>query len=155
MDELRCSIEIRADDTNESPGRIVGTLLAFGEKARDRPEVFVPGSLTFPEDGLILNRQHDRRNPIMRFVPTLRGNELVIDAALPSTSAGRDAAVEVRDGLFTGLSIEFQSMREEHRAGVRTILAGALRGAALVGKGAYRGSTGSVRNESTRRRVWL
>ena len=43
MDELRCSIEIRADDTNESPGRIVGTLLAFGEKARDRPEVFVPG----------------------------------------------------------------------------------------------------------------
>ena len=73
MEEIRCAVEFRADDSRESPGRIVGTLLTFGEKASDRAEVFAPGSLTFADDGLVLNRQHERRSPIMRFTPELRG----------------------------------------------------------------------------------
>ena len=62
-DEIRCSIEYRADDSRESPGRIIGTLLTYGEKAGDRPEVFAPDSLTFADDGLVLNRQHKRKSP--------------------------------------------------------------------------------------------
>ena len=132
VEEIRCSIEFRADDSRESPGRIVGTLLTYGETAGDRAEVFAPGSLTFPSGGIVLNRQHVRKAPILRFVPELRGGALVIDAKLPNTSAGRDAAEEIRGGLFRGLSIEFNASREENRGGVRTILAGVLHGAGLV-----------------------
>ena len=76
--------------------RMVGTLLVYGEKAGDRPEVFAPDSLTFAMVGWFLNRQHERRSPIMRFTPEVRGRELVIDAKLPNTAAGRDAAAEVQ-----------------------------------------------------------
>ena len=43
--ELRCKIEYRADDSRQSPGRIVGTLMTYGERAADRPEVFAADSL--------------------------------------------------------------------------------------------------------------
>ena len=33
MDELRCAIEYRADESRQSPGRIVGVLLSYGEQA--------------------------------------------------------------------------------------------------------------------------
>ena len=47
-------------------------------------------------------------------------------------SAGRDAAAEVKSGLYCAdLSIEFISKREENRGGLRTILSGELRGAGL------------------------
>ena len=116
MEEIRCSIEFREDDSRESPGRIVGTLLSYGKRSTDRPEVFAPDSLTFGKD-LVLNRQHERRAPIMRFTPEVRGRDLVIDAKLPNTTAGRDAAFEVRSGLLRGLSIEFVSTREEIAVG--------------------------------------
>ena len=38
MTELRCAVELRADDSRQSPGRIVGTLLTYGQRASDRPE---------------------------------------------------------------------------------------------------------------------
>ena len=152
------SIELpRADDTRvDLRGGIVGTLLTFGERASDRPEVFAPNSLTFADGGLILNRQHQRHSPIMRFTPELRGRALVIDAKLPPTAAGRDAAVEVKSGLMRGLSIEFNASREENRGGVRTILAGVLHGAGLVDSPSYGGSRVDLRSKRKRRqRVWL
>ena len=47
--ELRCAIELRQDDSRRSPGRIVGTLLTYGQRASDRPEVFADGALSWPE----------------------------------------------------------------------------------------------------------
>ena len=153
-DEIRCAIEYRADDSRESPGRIIGTLLIYGEKAGDRPEVFAPNSLTFADGGLVLNRQHERRSPIMRFTPEVRGRELLIDAKLPNTSAGRDAAFEVKSGLLRGLSIEFIATRQENRGGIRTILAGELRGAGLVDSPSYKGSSVAVRRQGGRVERW-
>ena len=153
-DEIRCAIEFRADNSRESPGRIVGTLLTYGERAGDRPEVFEAGSLTFADDGLVLNRQHSRQAPIMRFTPELRGRELVIDSALPNTTAGRDAAKEIRSGLLRGLSVEFIAKREENRGGLRRILSGELRGAGLVDSPAYSGSAVSVRRQGGRVERW-
>ena len=49
--ELRCTIELRADDARQSPGRIVGTLLTYGERASDRPEVFADGALRWGRQG--------------------------------------------------------------------------------------------------------
>ena len=39
MDEIRCKIEVREDESRLSPGRIVGTLITYGERASDRPEL--------------------------------------------------------------------------------------------------------------------
>ena len=157
MTELRCAIELRADDARESPGRIVGTLVTYGERAGDRAELFTPGSLTWPETGVILNEQHNRQAPIMRFVPTVEGREVRIDAALPDTQRGRDASTMIRNGTFTGLSVEFRSRRETRSAGgLREIHAAELGGAGLVDSPSYRGSSVEVRHKDRRRRrLWL
>ena len=88
-------------------GRLVGRILTYGERATDRPELFERGALSWPSDGVILNRQHARGAPIMRVLPTLVGDELRIDQPLPDTIAGRDAATEIRSGLLRGLSVSF------------------------------------------------
>ncbi len=48
--EIRCALELRADDSMRSPGRLFGTLLTYGERAAGgRSEVFEPGALEWPE----------------------------------------------------------------------------------------------------------
>ena len=44
-DELRCTIELRADDSRQSPGRLVGELMKYETRARSRREMFSAGSL--------------------------------------------------------------------------------------------------------------
>ena len=156
-DTLIIPIELRAaDEARPGPGHLYGTLLTYGERAADRAEVFEPGSLTWPADGIVLRRQHVREAPIMRAVPEARAGAVVIDQSLPDTAAGRDAATEVRSGLFRGLSIEFQADREQRDAGgVRRILAAHLVGAGLVDSPSYSGSRVEVRGREGRRRLWL
>ena len=72
MDEIRFAVELR-DDEQRGPGRLVGTLIRYNERAKDRPELFEPDSLRWPKDGIVLNRQHERRSPILRFVPRVDG----------------------------------------------------------------------------------
>jgi len=115
VDEIRCAIEVRQDDSRASPGRIVGTLMVYETRAQDRPERFLRGPLRWPEGGMILNEQHNRRAPIMRFTPQQAEGRVLIDALLPDTQHGRDAAVLVRDGTFAGLSVEFRAGRERER----------------------------------------
>jgi len=153
MDEIRCRLEFRADQSRESPGRLTGTLMTYGERAADRNEVFEPGSLEWPDDGVVLRRQHNRGQPIMRVVPEVRGGAVVVDAPLPDTQAGRDAAREVRDGLFGGLSVEFRAALQAHAGGLRRIKRAILTGAGLVDVPSYAGSAVEVRGR--RRRLWL
>ena len=151
MAEFRCAVELRED--RRSPGRLVGTLLTYGERAADRPERFAAGALTWPDGGVVLRRQHARGAPIMRVVPEVRGGAVVVDVPLPDTAAGRDAAAEIRAGLFRGLSVEFNALRERVAGGVREIQRAALVGAGLVDSPSYGGSLVEVRGK--RRRVWL
>ena len=44
MDEIRCSIEVR--EVEGKPARLVGVLMPYGERAKDRAEVFERSSLT-------------------------------------------------------------------------------------------------------------
>ena len=134
---FRMEIELREDEGRLGPGRLVGTVIKYGERAKDRAEVFEVGSLTWPSSGIVLNRQHSRKSPIMRVTPTVEGNEVRIDAPLPDSTAGRDAAVEVRSGLMTGLSIEFRATAETFVSGVRRITAAILGGVGLVDSPAY------------------
>ena len=69
----------------------------------------------------------------MRVIPELRGDELVIDQALPETQAGRDAAVEIRSGLMRGSVGRVQGYPCAHGVnGVRRISKAALVAGGLV-----------------------
>ena len=156
MDEVRCSIELRADDTRSGPGRLTGTLITEGEQANDRRELFMPGALTWPAEGIVLRRQHARDKPITMIQPRREGNKIVVDETLPDTTAGRDAAAEIRAGMFKGLSVEFVSQRERFAGGLRKIGGALLKGAGLVDTPSYSSAVVSVRNKGAGRRVpWL
>ena len=159
MDELRCALEWRADDSRASPGRLVGTLIEYESRATDRAEVFKAGALTWPADGVILNLSHDRRQPLVRFVPTVSENRVMVDLALPDTSRGRDAAGMVRNGTLRGLSVEFRALAEGRRGELREVQRATLHAAALVDDAAY-GNGVEVRDRTLDRKpgrqtLWL
>lgn len=158
--EIRCSVELRADESMSGPGRLVGTLLTYGERAGDRAEVFDPGALSWPDEGVVLRRQHNRGEPIARVVPIERDGAVVLDTQLPDTRSGREAAAEIRSGLLRSLSVEFKPRRQKYVGGVRRIADALLTGAGLVDQGSYRGSTVEVRHgggarRGLGRRLWL
>ena len=97
------------------PGRLFGVLMEYGKRARDRAELFEAGSLTWPEDGVIVNRQHTRAAPILRVVPIVDGDKVRIDAPLPDTSAGRDAAAEIRSVFVSRAQCRVQGDGSNHR----------------------------------------
>ena len=159
-DEIRCAIEWREDEAQAGPGRLVGTLLTYGERASRRAEVFEAGSLSWPDDGVVLRRQHERGQPIARVLPIERDGAVILDTQLPETRAGRDAAAEIRSGLFRGLSVEFRPALLSHSGGLRRIKRARLTGAGLVDTPEYGGSRVEVRHgggarRGLGRRLWL
>ena len=159
MDKLLFEIRQTEDPTRESPGRLTGTLLRYEERARDRNEVFTRGALTWPAEGILINEQHNRQAPILRAVPFMDGDEVKIDAPVPNTTRGRDAVTNIREGVWTGLSVEFHSRAEGRRGNLREIRQAYLGAAALVDTGAYAGSRVEVREETDTQqriaRLWL
>ena len=154
MDQILCEIRFAQDETRQSPGRLTGTLLMYETRAVDRPELFERKSLYWPDGGIVINAQHNRQASIVRAVPYLDGDELRINVPLPNTTAGRDAAENVRTGVWTGLSTEFHAERERRAGGLRRIGRARLVAAALVDSPSYADSLVEVRERSHRRRYW-
>ena len=142
------AIEYAEDTTRESPGRLTGVLVKFGEQASDgRKDVYDAGSLSWnKERGIVLNESHDRKQPIKRFSPYIEGDEVRVDFQLPPTQRGRDAATMVKDGTYSGLSMEVarDSIVATYRAGIRHISRGQIVAAALVDEAAFLGSVVDV-----------
>ena len=147
MAEIRCAIEIRQDGEQAGPGRLYGTLMRYGTLAGDRPERFALGALSWPDGGIVVNEQHNRAAPIMRAIPEVRGDQVVIDSPIPDTQRGRDAATMIRSGVFRGLSVEFKATDEGRPGGVREIRAARLLAAGLVDKPSYPDAGVEVRRE--------
>ena len=154
-DLILAEIEIRQDEERRGPGRLTGTLVTYGERAADRPELFELGALEWPEAGILINEQHNRQANILRVVPYLDGDAVRIDGLVPDTQRGRDAVTNIREGVYGGLSVEFRALRDSVAGGLRRIQRAMLTGAALVDMGSYRGSTVEVRERGLRRRYWL
>ena len=152
------SIEIRlADDPDRNgPGILQGTLMPYGETASDRQERFEPGSLYWPEGGVVLREMHDRKQSITRFEPTATDAAVELRVALPDTQRGRDAVALVRNGTLRGLSVEFRAERESYRGGLRVIHRARLYGAGLVDDPAYSSASVEVRHDAQKGvRFWL
>ena len=144
MTEIRCAVECRSDESRRGPGRLVGTLLTYGERAGDRPERFAAGALRWSDDGIVLTDDHGG-GTITRVLPEVRGRDVLIDALLPDTQRGRDVATLIRNGTYRGLSVEFRALADAFVAGLREIRAARLVKAAVVPDPAYTGSTVEVR----------
>ena len=149
--EIRsAAIELRAAEN--SPGRIVGTIIEQGRVAGDRREVFAVGSIRWPSEGVRLLAEH-RGREVMSFQPVLDGAALRIDAALPDSALGREVAAEVRSGRKGALSIEFYATQEAQVQGVREVRSALMDAAAVVAAGAYDQARVEVRQR--RARWWL
>ena len=158
--EIRCSIEYRDDPERMGPGRIVGTMLAYGETITHSkgPERFEPRSLQWGDDGVVLFDSHDEtpRRPVGIVHPVQSDTEARIEHVLEDTPAGRRVAQAVREGKIKGLSVEFKSVAETRDNGLRRIAKAWLVGLALVADPAYRTATVEVRDQTpTRFRRWL
>ena len=152
MENLIVEVRFQEDPARLSPGRLTGTLLTYETRASDRAELFARGSLYWPETGISINDQHNRKETIVRAVPFLDGDAVKIDVALPDTQRGRDAAVNVRDGTLPGLSVEFHSEIEARRGGLREIRRALLARAGLVDTPSYSDSKAEVRGQGP---VWM
>ena len=91
------------------------------------------GRFTGPNPVLWSTNMHDRRAPLLRAVPILDGDTLRIDAPFPDTQRARDAATNLREGVLTGLSVEFLRRKgNPKRGGIREILRAYVPRAGLV-----------------------
>ena len=164
MTELeRRYCELRA----EGGRKLSGVAIVYGDTATlpgGLRERFEPGAFA-PVGDVILNRQHDRGEPLAR----TGGGGLELDdspqalrirASLPPTGAGEDCLTLVRAGVLRGLSIEFRAVTERFEGNVRIIERAALEAVAVVDSGAYPGSTVEARKaapepQARRARLWL
>ena len=149
-DLLTCEVRYSEDETRTSPGRLTGTLITYEQRAADRPEIFRRGALRWPATGVLVREMHQRHEPIVKVVPFVEGDAVKIDTPLPNTMRGRDAAENIRQGVYGGLSVEFHAEAEGRRGNLREITKAILGGAGLVDSPAYLGSTVEVRS----RRYW-
>ena len=132
-------LELRASETDDSPGTISGQFLPIGRIASDRQEVFVPNSAVFPSGGVKLLLSHGGE-VIMMFEPIVVEDGYDVEAVLPSSPSGIQAAELVRTGTRTALSVEFRCLEAEIVSQVREVRSALISAAALVPEGAYSAS---------------
>ena len=158
---IRCDVELR-DGGEDSPGRLVGTIMRYGAAGVRGREVFAPGALRWPDNGVRIDLDHASspargsvQPPILRAVPTVSadGAEVRIDAPLPDTTAARDLATLMRADppVYTGLSVEFHALREHNAGGQRVVDDARLDGAALTDAPAYPNTSVEVRTDEAGR----
>ena len=143
-----CQIELR--ETEGRKPRLQGVIVQEGRAAAGgRAELFVPGSITWPESGIAIRTEH-RGSEEVRAVPVRDPNgEIRISAvATPAIVAA------VADGK-NRMSVEFYAL-QEHRtaAGVREVLRALVDGAAMTSSPEYEQASAEIRS-IRRRRVWL
>ena len=119
---------------------LTGEAMVYGQRARDRAEMFEPASLE-PVHPVELNLQHDRA----RLIATTGDGGLRLDTddkRVAISAELREGSAElalVRRRKLTGLSVEFHVHAERREAsGLRVIERAALVGVGLVDVGSYR-----------------
>ena len=144
---MKHSFEVR-----EEGGELRGVILQEGRAASGgRAEIFAPGSVSWPADGVGILVKHGGK-PEIRAFPH-RDSLGKINVRAKATDA-------IRSALASGkkwMSVEFRSLEERTtKAGVREILRAYVDAAALVDKPEYDSTAAEVRERARRkRRLWL
>lgn len=166
-DRFSARVELREagpDAPEGSPGRIVATLLRYGDASGvGGTETFERGALRWPDRGIRIDVDHlsspvkgSLQQPVALAVPFLSadGLEVRIDAPLAPTQQARDLAALMRLGMYESASVEFRNSRNRWSAGVRHVVSAELVAAALTDNPSYSGTSAEIRNKAaaTRRR---
>ena len=140
-------VEIR--ETDDGP-RLIATVIQEGRAAAGgRAELFAPGSVTWPADGIEIRTRHHGPAEI-RAVPVRQSNGEIQIAVRASPSvveavrAGRDA-----------MSVEFHCLKENRTAGgVREIVRALVDAASLTDNPEYPATSAEIRSKRSRQ-IWL
>ena len=140
-------LEIRESDEGE---HLVGVVVQEGRAGTARKELFTPGSLVWPAEGIPIRDTH-LVGEVGRSVPTRHpGGEIRI--RLKATPAIRSAYESGKKFL----SCEFHSILESRAAGgIREIESALLAGVAMVIDPEYRQATAEIRTKPKRLSKWL
>ncbi len=145
--EIRhAAVELRGD----AEPMLHGVIIAEGRAAAGgRAEVFAPGSVIWPREGVGIATQH-LTPPVARGVPERDAESGEVRIAVPATP-------EIRAAVAAGkrhMSVEFYPLAEKRtRAGVREIRRALVDVAALVTTAEYEQATAEIRSPRPRRWV--
>ena len=141
---VRLTAEIR-----EAGGELHGTILQEGRAATGgRAEVFAPGSVSWPTEGVVIRTEHRGEAATKAFPHRTELGEIRVRAR--ATEAIKAAIAAGRRFM----SVEFFAIEERTTmAGVREILRAHVQAAALVDTPEYDSAAAEVRDR--RPRVWL
>ena len=147
--ERRQAGEVRAEGR-----RLTGTVMPYGEVSPSHRERFEPGALRMAE-AVPLNLFHDPERAIA-WQPggglELRQDRaaLTMTASLPPIPAADRALAMVRAGQATGLSVEFNAVRERQEGALRVIEDAVLSGIGIVRAPSYDSSRVEARRRMGR-----
>lgn len=124
---------------------LTGPVLVYGDVAPSYRERFEPGSIAL-DNAISANLNHDRLqsigwHPNGGLTLTDTPEALTMRLELPPIPAADRALAEIQAGKLTGLSVEYQALRERaDDAGVMVVQSAVLSGIGLVREPAYKQS---------------
>ena len=148
---MRHSFAVELREVEGRDREIIGTILQEGRAASQRRELFAPGSIEWPTEGIAILAEH-RGSVESRALPIReRDGRLTIKAR--ATDALREA---VQSGKRF-LSVEFHALSEKTTAGgIREIRSALVSAAALVASPEYDMTVAEVRKKNPYwRHRWL
>ena len=142
-------VEVRSEREGYEP-TLRGVMLVEGRAASGGiAELFAPGSVTWPHDGVRVNIEHGNQTETRGQV--VRGR----DGKLTLTARATDG---IRQAVKAGkrfMSVEFRAMEERRvKSGVREVLRAFVDAVALTEAPYYDTTSAEVRSQD-RRRLWL
>ena len=151
-DRLTFEVEVREASRAGYEPTLRGTILTEGRAASGgRAEVFVPGSVEWPSNGVAILTEH--RGAVEARAQPIRQR----DGRLTLTARATDAIRRAVEAGRKYMSVEFRAIEERTtKGGVREVLRAFVDAAALVAAPEYDTTAAEVRADSvTRRRLWL
>lgn len=124
-------------------GRTVrGLALPWSTQASDRNLMFAPGSVSWPDDGVLLRAQHAPDElPLARSPKTMQISSddegLQVVAEISRTSIGDDILQLIADEVIAGMSVEVALRKIDRDQAVPTVTQADLTGIALVALPAF------------------
>ena len=148
LETLAVEIELREADGGP---RLYGTILQEGRAAGGgRAELFAPGSVSWPADGIEIRTVH-KGAAELRAVPTRAA-----DGRIQISARATPAIVAAVNGGKRGMSVEFTALREQRTAaGVREIERAFVDAAALTSVPEYEQTRAELRAARPRVAAWL
>ena len=135
-------------ELREAGERLEGTVIQEGRVASERPELFAPGAIIWPSEGIALRLEH-RGREVARAIPSRHPNgEIRI-----STKTTPEIRAAFKTKRF--LSVEFTALDEtRNAAGIREIGRAYVDGAAMTNDPEYLQARAELRDKREAP-VWL